>query len=240
MAEKTDTTEKKTTKKASPKSLSTPVYDAGGKEVRKINLPDSLFNAKRNDDLVHQVIVSMESNARVPIAHVKDRGDVRGGGRKPWKQKGTGRARHGSRRSPIWVGGGVTHGPSNERNFSKKVNKKMSTQALAVVLSSKLKDGKVLFVDAPSMDEPKTAEAKKMLNTLSKVEGFEMLSNRRNNSALIAFSKNDENLVKSFRNMGNVGLAETKNINPASVLSYKYLVIMNPEESLEALEKRLA
>lgn len=236
MTEKTKTAEKKTKKTTT--SLSVPVYDAKGKEVRTIDLPENLFGATRNDDLVHQVVVAMEANARTPVAHAKDRGDVRGGGKKPWKQKGTGRARHGSRRSPIWVGGGVTHGPTNERNFSKKVNKKMSARALAAVLSGKLKDGEVLFVDAPSFSEPKTKDAKAMLEALSKVSGFEMLSKRRNNAALVSLSKHDDNTVKSFMNMGNVGLAESRNLNPVSVLSYKYLVLVNPEESIEELSKR--
>lgn len=230
---------KTATKKAEKVSLSVSVYDTKGKEVRKIDLPEALFGENRNDSLVHQVVVSMESNARTNVAHTKDRGDVRGGGKKPWKQKGTGRARHGSSRSPIWVGGGVTHGPTNDRNFSKKVNKKMSTKALAVALSSKLKDGEILFIDMPKFSEPKTKVAKDALNSLSKVAGFEMLSNRRNNSALLALSDADVNTARSFENMGNIGLTESRNLNPVSILSYKYLVIANPEESIDHLEKRM-
>lgn len=230
-------------KKATPKkavgNLSVAVYDAAGKEVRTIDLPAALFDAKVNENLVHQVVVSMESNARTPIAHVKDRGDVRGGGKKPWKQKGTGRARHGSRRSPIWVGGGVTHGPTKDRNFSKKINKKMRDAALASVLSAKLADGEVLFVDMPDFKEPKTAEARKALTAFGKAPGFELLKDRRNNAALIALSGRDENTEKSFRNMGNVAVVEARNLNPVSLLAYRTLVIANPEASLEALTKRM-
>src|SRR3989344_1678996 len=120
--------------------METNIYNQEGKEVGKVSLPTAVFGVKWNPDLVHQAVVAMEANARTPVAHTKSRADVRGGGRKPWKQKGTGRARHGSTRSPIWVGGGVAHGPTNEKIFAKKINKKMRTKALYTVLSQKLRD----------------------------------------------------------------------------------------------------
>ena len=135
--------------------LEAPVYSDKAKKVSTVALPASVFGVKWNADLVHQVTISMMSNARAGTAHTKDRGEVRGGGKKPWKQKGTGRARHGSSRSPIWVGGGVTHGPRTEKDFSKKINKKMRTKALFTVLSKKYALGKVLFVDALSLTEKK-------------------------------------------------------------------------------------
>jgi len=216
------------------------VYNTKGKEAGSVELPEALFDVKKNDALVRQVVLAMQANARTPVAHTKGRGEVRGGGRKPWKQKGTGRARHGSIRSPIWRGGGVTHGPLKEKDYSQKINKKMKAKALAVVLSEKMKDGRVLFVDALSFSAPKAKTAKEMLNALSTVKGFDMLSARRNNSALVLLPKKDMLAMKSFRNMGNVMLDEARNANPVTVLSYRYLVMVEPETSVKTLASRMS
>src|SRR5688572_16302299 len=114
------------------------IYNKEGKAIGKVQLPEELFGLPWNADLVHQVVVSMQSNARAPIAHTKTRAEVSGTNQKPWQQKGTGRARHGQRISPIWRGGGISHGPRNDRNFEKKINKKMRTKALFTVLSKKM------------------------------------------------------------------------------------------------------
>lgn len=223
----------------SPASLNAPVYNAKGKEVRTIELPELIFDVRGNDTLVHQVVVGMEANSRASIAHTKDRGEVRGGGRKPWKQKGTGRARHGSRRSPIWRGGGVTHGPRNEKDYSKRINKKMRVKALAIVLSQKFRDGEIIFVDALSMKEPKTKEAKTFIGTLGGIKGFESLKTRKKNAALLVLGVHDANLKKSFRNMGNVLVEESRNLNPVEALSFRYVVFVNPEAALEEFTKRM-
>ncbi|KKT21953.1 MAG: 50S ribosomal protein L4, partial [Candidatus Nomurabacteria bacterium GW2011_GWF2_43_8] len=138
------------------------IYNQKGAETGTISLPDRVFAAKWRSDLVHQVVESMRSNKRAGTADTKDRGEVRGGGSKPWKQKGTGRARHGSSRSPIWVGGGVTHGPLAEKNYKRKISKKMRAQALFSVLSKKLKDGEIIFIDSLSLSGIKTKNALKV------------------------------------------------------------------------------
>src|SRR6202451_4352695 len=104
--------------------MDAPIYNTEGKKTGTLTLPENIFGLKWNAALVHQVATSMQDNARTPVAHTKGRGDVRGGGKKPWKQKGTGRARHGSIRSPLWIGGGKAHGPNKERDYTQKVNKK--------------------------------------------------------------------------------------------------------------------
>jgi len=111
------------------------IYNANGKKAGSVELPENVFGVAWNDALMHQVVTSMQDNARTPVAHAKTRGEVRGGGKKPWNQKGTGRARHGSTRSPIWKGGGVTHGPRNDKSYARTVPKKMRIKALTMALS---------------------------------------------------------------------------------------------------------
>jgi large subunit ribosomal protein L4 len=216
-------------------ALEVSIYNQEGKEAGKVALPAEVFSLPWNADLVHQVVVSMQSNARTSIAHTKDRSDVSGGGKKPWRQKGTGRARHGSTRSPIWRGGGVTFGPRNEKDFSKKVNRKMKTKALYTILSRKLKDNEIIFVQDFSFSEPKTAQAKQILRALSLVPGGEQLARKRKNAALIALSGPDSNAQKSFQNFGNVSIDTIRNINPLVVLTYKYLIVADPTKSIKWL-----
>jgi len=218
--------------------MKTDIYDIKGSKVGDIELPAEIFEQELNNDLVHQVVVSMMSNQRQNTAHTKDRSEVRGGGRKPWKQKGTGRARHGSRRSPIWVGGGITFGPRNERNFKKKINKKMKNNALFQVLSQKLRDGEIIFVESLSFEEPKTKLAKSFLESISKITGFDRILSKKKNSALIVNTELNQNNIKSFGNFSNVKTEELRKINPLDLLNYKYLVIINPAEAVEALKAR--
>jgi large subunit ribosomal protein L4 len=209
------------------------IYNQTGKETGMIELPENVFGAKWNGDLVHQVVVSEKSNMRTPVAHTKDRGEVRGGGKKPWKQKGTGQARHGSRRSPIWIGGGVTHGPRNEKDYTKKINKKMKTVALYSVLSEKWKRGEVLFVDEIHTSAMKTKEAKGILGAISSIDGYSTLVTKRKNAALFAMGVKNKETEKSFANIKSIVVAELRNITPAEVLQYKYLIISRPEESIK-------
>jgi large subunit ribosomal protein L4 len=216
------------------------VYKTSGKEAGKVKLPQDIFGLPWNADLVHQVVVSMQSTARQPIAHTKTRGEVRGGGKKPWKQKGTGRSRHGSTRSPLWVGGGVAHGPRKDKDYDRKVNKKMKTKAMFTILSQKLKDGNIIFVDSLSMKAPKTADAKAIITALSKVESFRKITMKKKNAALFTLSKKDINVEKSFQNIGSVSLDELRNVSPLDLLNSTFLVIENPEESIKILESKLA
>jgi len=214
------------------------VYNMKGGEAGKVKLPESVFAEKWNGDLVHQVVVAMQANARIPWAHTKDRSEVSGTTRKPWKQKGTGNARHGSRRSPIWRKGGVAFGPRNEKSYKQKINKKMRAKALHCVLAKKYKDGEILFIDELTYSEPKTKEAKATIEALSKIKGFETLSTKSKNSALIASVASDESTVKSLRNFGNIGLEEVRNLNPVDILKYKHLIIVGGEEAVKQLESR--
>ncbi len=216
------------------------VYNQKGKEVSTLALPEEIFGLKWNSDLVHQVVTSMMSNKRAGTANARTRGEVSGGGKKPWKQKGTGRARHGSTRSPIWRGGGVTHGPLAEKSYKKKINKKMKTKALYTALSEKNRKGQILFVDTLSFDKIKTKDANEVLKSLAKVSGFERLGTSKKAVAFLSFAKKDATLEKSFRNLPPVVYGTISNINPVEVLSYKYLIVANPEESLKFLASKNA
>ncbi len=216
------------------------VYNSQGKETGKVALSEDVFGLSWNADLVHQVVETMRENARISGAHTKDRGDVRGGGKKPWKQKGTGRARHGSSRSPIWIGGGVTFGPRNEKIYGGKINKKMRVKTLYTILSEKMRDGEILFVDSLNVKEAKAKEGKTILENLSKVKGFETLLSKKKNSALIAFGEVNEDVIKSLKNFNNIDMGDVKDINPLVILKNKILIITKPEESIKFIESKLA
>lgn len=225
-----------TAKKTAPKALTAPVFDTTGKKVKDLTLPAELFDIAWNPDLVHQVVLGMQSNARANTAQVKDRSEVSGGGKKPWRQKGTGRARHGSRRSPIWRGGGITFGPTTDRNYTKKISKKMRTKAFLSVLSQKLKDGEIIFVEDLKFDAPKTKTADALLTGLAKDAPK---ITKAQNAALIATPSNDENVKKSFANIKRAEVEEVRNLNPVDLLSNTYIVFVNPEEALTELNNRV-
>jgi len=213
------------------------IFSMGGEKVGSIALPESLFGAPWRTDLVHQVTTAMQANARQNRAHTKNRAEVSGGGKKPWKQKGTGQARHGSSRSPIWRHGGITFGPRSERDYGEKINRKMRIGALVSVLSRKAKDGELILVDAFSFPAPKTSAAKAVVAALAKSTGAPGLTAKKN-AALLALTAYDTNTIKSFNNLGNVMTEELRAINPVSVLSHKYLVIEKPETAFAVLIAR--
>lgn len=213
--------------------MQTKLYNKKAEEIGSVNLPDDIFGLKWNADLVHQVVVGQGANRRPRVAKAKDRSEVRGGGKKPWRQKGTGRARHGSTRSPIWVGGGITHGPIVEKNYRKKINRKMAKKALYTVLSAKVKGGELLVVDDFSFASAKTKLAADMFKNFASKEEFARLT--KGNGALVALYKNDPKTRKTFRNLPYVGLEESRNLTAYEVMQYKYLILS--KDGVETFEK---
>ncbi|KKS01549.1 MAG: 50S ribosomal protein L4 [Candidatus Yanofskybacteria bacterium GW2011_GWA2_41_22] len=209
-----------------------PLYNQNAEEISKIDLPDSIFGLKLNADLLHQVVTSLISNKRQVIAHAKGRSEVRGGGKKPWRQKGTGRARHGSIRSPIWKGGGVTFGPTKERNFKKKINKKMARKALLMAISSKAKNRQLLVLDEIKLNQAKTKEMALILKNFSKL--FEESKNKP--SVLMITPSLDSVIKRAAENLPSLNTVEARNINPLLILSSKYLLLM--KDAVDILKKK--
>jgi len=212
------------------------VYNQDGQEVSKISLPTEIFGLKINSDLIAQAVRAQLANSRENIAHTKDRSEVRGGGKKPWKQKGTGRARHASIRSPLWAGGGVTFGPRKEKNFSVKINKKMKRQALLMALSGKLRDGELIILSDLKLAQGKTKE---MAEVMKNIFGALALAREKSptkvgapvgapvgtSSAMIVLAKNDEAVIRATRNLPKVSTIGVGSLNIVDLLSVKYLVM---------------
>lgn len=211
------------------------VYNQQGQKTGVMELP-KVFELPWNPDLVYQVVTSQAANRRRGTAHAKDRGEVRGGGRKPWRQKGTGRARHGSIRSPIWKGGGVTHGPTKEKRFKKKINKRMAQKALAVVLAAKVRDQRLLVLDDLAFEKPKTKEALKVFRGISQTQAFSDIV-AKPKRALVLLTDGAPELRRALRNIPAVELAEARNATALDVLNRKYVVL--PRASVFVLVRRL-
>lgn len=207
----------------------------------KTALPKEVFNVEvPNHELLKLAYDSFLANSRGADATTLQRGEVRGGGKKPWKQKGTGRARHGSTRSPIWVGGGVTFGPRNEKDYSKKINKKMRAKALFTVLSKRFADNQVLFVDNISLDAMKTKNATAVLKDLATIKGFEKLGSKKPTTALLALPKRDTAIEKSFANFPGVTVSVAKDMNALEVMHFTHIIMVDPKEILPSLEAKMA
>lgn len=228
------------TKEKKAISMDAPVYTADGKKAGTFALPEDVFGLSWNADLVHQVVTGMAANARQGNAHAKDRSEVRGGGKKPWRQKGTGRARHGSSRSPIWRHGGVTHGPRNEKNYAVAIPRKMKAKALFTTLAKKWKDGEMLLVERLSYPAPKTRDARATLDSLGTIGGFEGVATRRKNAVCVVLPEANANVKRSFDNFGNVRVIAVRSLNAADVLAYKYLVVVAPETSVNVISAKLS
>ncbi len=209
--------------------MSVSIYNQEGEKTGKFSLPKGFFEKKVNHDLIHQVIYVERSNQRHPWGHVKDRSEVRGGGKKPWRQKGTGRARHGSSRSPIWKGGGVTFGPNKKRKLHKNINKKMRRLALIDILKDKLtKEDVIVLKDGFSLDKPKT---KTLLTIIKKILPKEK------SSCLLITERVDKNLSLATRNIKNINLTDICNISANALIAPKKVIIT--QNALEQLLKRL-
>lgn len=191
-----------------------------------MDLPESIFGMKITPALLHQAFVTQMANTRQVIAHTKGRGEVRGGGKKPWRQKGTGRARHGSIRSPIWVGGGVTFGPTKERNFKKKINKKMKRKAVLMALSTKASDKEMIVVDKFELDKPKTKDLVAFIEKM--IPGGE--------GTVMIIEKKNEALQKSGRNIESFKIISLGNMNVADLLNYKYLIVT--ADAVDAIKEK--
>ena len=195
--------------------MKTDVINKENKKVGTLDLPAGVFSVKWNPELVHQVVTAHLANKRNVVAHVKTRGEVAGGGRKPWRQKHTGRARHGSSRSPIWIGGGVTHGPRNERDFSKKINKKMRRAALYSILSKKFTDGQLVVVDNFNFGTSKTKEYALFFKHFFKKQA----------SALVVVERETKNTFLGARNIPGVSIITTPSLNTYECLANKLVCI---------------
>jgi len=196
------------------------LYNQQGEEAGTTLLPKDIFDVKVNPDLVHQVVVSQLANRRKVIAHTKSRGEVRGGGRKPWRQKGTGRARHGSIRSPLWRGGGVTFGPRKEKVFKKKIPKKMKRKALFMALSGKFKNNLLIVLDELKLEKAKTKFLVKLIGSWKlKIKNF------KEGNTLIALPNYDKNIILAARNLSEADTLWARDLNALDVLSFKYLII---------------
>ncbi|MEK7154366.1 MAG: 50S ribosomal protein L4 [Patescibacteria group bacterium] len=215
--------------------MKTELYNQNAEVIGEAELPDGIFGVKMNPDLVHQAIVAQMANSRQVIAHTKGRGEVRGGGKKPWRQKGTGRARHASIRSPIWKGGGVAFGPTKERNFEKKINKKTKRKALFMALSSKVQDKELMLLDGLKLNAPKTKEALGVINGLSgKMTGYKNTKKKRD-SILFVMPEKDKMILQAVGNLPFMETTDAKSLNVKDLLEKKYLILL--KDAVPIIEK---
>lgn len=201
------------------------IYSQNGKKLEEtISLPNDIFGVKLNQDLVFQVAVSQMANKRRIIAKTKNRSEVSGGGRKPWRQKGTGRARHGSIRSPIWRKGGVTFGPRTDVVFKKDISKKMRRKALFMVLTSKAKNEHLIILEDLKLETPKT---KLMAEILAKLP--------TKGTRLLILPRKDEAILRATKNISKTKVELAQNLNVLDLLAFNYLVL--PKDSIKAIKE---
>jgi len=210
-----------------PSPIEVDVYSLSGKKVNNFTLDPDIFSQRPNRWLLHQAIVMYLANQRQGNASTKKRGEVRGGGKKPWRQKGTGRARAGSIRSPLWRGGGIVFGPK-PRDYSFDMPKKMKRLALISALSAKAKDNEIVILEKePELKHPRTKEIYEILNRLD-------LSGNRN---LLLYSNRDENLIRSCKNIRDLTLRHTDEFSVYDVMANTKLIFS--KDTHDAIVKRL-
>ncbi|HBF67434.1 MAG TPA: 50S ribosomal protein L4 [Candidatus Magasanikbacteria bacterium] len=190
------------------------LYNNTGKKEKEMELDPAIFGVEPKGAVVHQVYVAQMANARQVLAHTKHRGDVAGGGRKPWAQKGTGRARQGSIRAPQWRGGGIVFGPTKDRNFSHKINKKMKQVATKMCLSDKVHDERFLVVEALDALEPKTKHFAVLLNALPS----------KGKTALFLMADGQHNVVRSMRNIPKLDVERAQDVSVVDLVNHQFVV----------------
>ncbi|MFA6028164.1 MAG: 50S ribosomal protein L4 [Patescibacteria group bacterium] len=201
------------------------VYNIDGQNIGEEKMDAKVFEIKPKAVVIQQAVVAQQANSRVAIAHTKTKGEVRGGGKKPWKQKGTGQARVGSIRSPLWKGGGVIFGPRSNRNFSLKINKKTKNKALKMVLSDKLANEKIILLDKLELKEAKTKNLKNLLKKLPCGEKKVMFS----------MAEKQENILRAGKNLYHIAFCAANSLNVVDLLKYDFLIL-----DKEALKKIIA
>jgi large subunit ribosomal protein L4 len=205
--------------------MKTILYNQKGENIGETLLPKEVFDVEMNKDLVWQVVTVQSANRRQVIANTKSRGDVSGGGKKPWRQKGTGRARVGSTRSPLWRHGGITFGPRSEKIFKKNISAGMRKIALFMVLSDKARNNEIFVLDELKMEQPKTKIMAAILNSLP----------MKKEASLVILPGMDKNLIAATRNIKNTDPRQARELNCLDVLSCKYLVM--PKESIKVIKE---
>lgn len=191
------------------------LFNQKNEKIGTVELPETVFGVKFNSDLVHQALTVQVANRRRTLADTKDRGEVSGGGKKPWKQKGTGRARHGSTRSPLWKGGGVTFGPQKERNFSRSINQKMKQLAIFGIFSKKLADQEIKIIDTLNLEDRKT---KKLAELLKK-----FITPKE--SVLLIPANENKIIYLAGRNLPKVGVMSPESLNVYDLLKYRKILL---------------
>lgn len=208
-----------------------PVYNLNGEKTKDMEISQRLFGVKPKTEVIHQVVVAQSANVRQVLADTKDKSEVRGGGKKPWRQKGTGRARHGSIRSPLWRGGGVTFGPTSVRNFSKGVNKKQKQLALAMCLSDKVAGNSFLVFEKIELPTGKTKDLQNWIaNLKTKTAAIE-----NNKKFLLVLESNDQNLSRAVRNLDKVDIILADSLNCVDVLNHG--AILTSEKAVQKIDQ---